>query len=313
MHKQDKIYVAGHTGLLGFALVDRLKALGYTNLLLRTAQELDLTRQKEVEAFFEQEKPDYVFLVAAMVGGILFREGKNAGFLNNNILIQSNVISSAVQNKVKKLIFIGSGSVYPDTAPQPIREEEAFTGGLNKTIEAYGLSKIVGMKLCEYFDELNVTKCVVATPTNLYGRNDKYDPKTSHVVPALIKKFHDAKVNKEEEVMILGSGNARREFLFADDLADALIFLMQKEEADGNYNIGFGEDISIAELAKLIAEVVGYHGKIRQSNCGQEGFQRKLLDSGKLLQLGWQAETNLKAGLEKTYQDFLSRIEGAKK
>jgi GDP-L-fucose synthase len=304
--KQDaKIYVAGHNGLVGSAIVRALKANGYHNLLLRTSQELDLRRQTEVEDFFAQERPEYVFLAAAKVGGIHANNTYRAEFIYDNLIMEANVIHSAYQFAVEKLLFLGSSCIYPKLCPQPMREEYLLTGFLEPTNEPYAIAKIAGLKLCENYCHQYGVNFISAMPTNLYGINDNFDLANSHVLPALIRKFHQAKQTNADYVEVWGTGSALREFLFVDDLADALLFLMQHYSDKDFINVGTGEEISIKELALTIKAVVGYMGEIKFDPSKPDGTPRKLLDTSKINSLGWYAKTSLKAGIEKTYRWFV--------
>jgi len=271
MEKDAKIYVAGHRGLVGSAIMRKLDSEGYNNIVHRTSSELDLRRQEDVEEFFKQEKPDYVFLAAAKVGGIKANDIYSADFIYDNIMIQSNVIKAAYENNVDKLLFLGSSCIYPKHCDQPMKEEYLLTGKLEPTNEAYAIAKISGIKMCEHFNKQYETNYISAMPTNLYGPNDNFDLETSHVMPALIRKFHEAKVNNEDEVVIWGTGTPKREFLYVDDLADALLFLMNNYDGDEFINIGVGEDISIIELANLIKDIVGFEGEIVKDTSKPDG------------------------------------------
>ena len=308
MNKDNKIYVAGHNGMVGSAIIRKLKAEGYRNIIFKTSSELDLTRQKDVENFFELEKPDYVFLAAAKVGGIHANNTYSADFIYNNLLIEANVIDSSYKTGVTKLLFLGSSCIYPKMAPQPIKEEYLLGGYLEPTNEAYAIAKIAGLKMCEYYNRQYGTNFISAMPTNLYGPNDNYDLQNSHVFPALIRKFHEAKINGAKEVVIWGTGTPKREFLHVDDLADACLFLMLNYEENETVNVGTGKDISILELAQLIAEIVGYNGSIVNDTSKPDGTPRKLLDVSKLHNLGWEAITSLREGTETTYRRFLEVI-----
>jgi GDP-L-fucose synthase len=301
MHKQDKIYIAGHRGMVGSAILRKLKAEGYVNFILRTSKELDLRNQSEVEAFFEETKPDYVFLAAAKVGGIMANNIYRGEFLYDNLMIQNNVIHSAYLNGVKKLMFLGSSCIYPKMAPQPLKEEYLLTGELEPTNEPYAIAKIAGIKMCDAYRAQYGCNFVSVMPTNLYGPNDNYDLNNSHVLPALVRKFISAKNNNAPEVEIWGSGKPKREFLYVDDLADACYFLMQSFNEAGLVNIGVGEDIEIIELAKLIKEIVGYSGEIKTDTSKPDGTPRKLMDVSKLHQLGWKAKISLEEGIKRVY------------
>jgi len=304
MEKDAKIYVAGHRGLVGSAIMRKLKKEDYNNLVYRTSSELDLRRQEKVEEFFKEEKPDYVILAAAKVGGIQANETYSAEFLYDNLMIESNVIEAAYQNNVKKLLFLGSSCIYPKFADQPMKEDYLLSGKLESTNEGYAVAKITGIKLCEHYNKQYGTNFISAMPTNLYGPNDNFDLETSHVLPALIRKFHEAKVNDEDEVVIWGTGKPKREFLHVDDLADGLLFLMNNYNGDRFVNVGVGKDISILELAELIKKVVGFEGEIVNDLSKPDGTPRKLLDVSKLNDLGWNAQISLEAGIKDTYQWF---------
>ncbi len=306
MDQQATIYVAGHRGMVGSAIVRNLQAKGYENIITRTSSELDLRNQAAVADFFATEKPDYVFLAAAKVGGILANNTYRADFLYDNLMIESNIIHSAYQNGVTKLLFLGSSCIYPKMAPQPLREESLLTGLLEPTNEPYAIAKIAGIKLCEAYRSQYGANFISAMPTNLYGPNDNYDLQGSHVLPALIRKFHDAKINSLPTVEVWGTGSPRREFLHADDLADACVFLMLNYNDDLFVNVGTGEDVTIRELAELVQETVGYEGELRWNTDKPDGTPRKLMDVSRLHQLGWKHTTDLRAGLELTYQDFLA-------
>jgi GDP-L-fucose synthase len=304
VNKTDKIYVAGHAGLVGSAITRRLKKDGYTNLLLKTRDELDLTNFKAVQEFFESEKPDYVILAAAKVGGIVANNEYGADFIYENLAIQNNVIKNAAETKVKKLLFLGSSCIYPKLAPQPIKEESLLTGPLEETNKPYAIAKIAGIVMCQAFNKQYGTHFISVMPTNLYGENDNFDLKTSHVLPALMRKIHEAKVNGSPTVSIWGSGKPRRELLYVDDLAQAVVFLMNNYDKDEFLNIGTGEDVTIKELAELIAEVVGFTGEFVFDASKPDGTPRKLLDVSRINAAGWTAKTSLKDGIEKTYNWF---------
>ena len=304
MEKDAKIYVAGHRGLVGSAIMKKLKKEGYNNLVYRTSSELDLRRQEEVEEFFEVEKPEYVILAAAKVGGIQANDTYSAEFLYDNLMIETNVIDAAYQNDVKKLLFLGSSCIYPKFAEQPMKEDYLLSGKLESTNEGYAVAKITGIKLCEHYNKQYDTNFISAMPTNLYGPNDNFDLETSHVLPALIRKFHEAKVNDEGEVVIWGTGKPRREFLHVDDLADSLLFLMNNYNGDQFVNVGVGKDISILELAELIKEIVGFEGEIVNDLSKPDGTPRKLLDVTRLNDLGWEAQISLEEGIKDTYEWF---------
>jgi len=304
MKKNAKIYVAGHRGLVGSAIMRKLKKEGYNNLVYRTSFELDLRRQEKVEEFFEEEKPEYVILAAAKVGGIQANDTYSAEFLYDNLMIETNVIDAAYQNDVEKLLFLGSSCIYPKFADQPMKEDYLLSGKLESTNEGYAVAKITGIKLCEHYNKQYGTNFISAMPTNLYGPNDNFDLKTSHVLPALIRKFHEAKVNDEDEVVIWGTGKPRREFLHVDDLADSLLFLMNNYDGDQFVNVGVGEDISILELAELIKDIVGFEGEIVNDLTKPDGTPRKLLDVSRLNDLGWEAQISLEEGIKDTYKWF---------
>jgi GDP-L-fucose synthase len=305
MNKTDKIYVAGHRGMVGSAIVRKLLSEGYNNIIYRTSKALDLRNQQEVHLFFETEKPSYVFLAAATVGGILANSTFKADFIYDNLMIETNVIHAAYQTGVKKLLFLGSSCIYPKLAPQPLKEEYLLTGLLETTNEPYAIAKIAGIKLCEYFREQYGCNYISAMPTNLYGPNDNYDLQKSHVLPALIRKFHEAKASNAGSVTLWGSGTPKREFLFVDDLADACVYLMLTYNEKEFVNVGTGQDISIQDLALLISDLVGYEGKVQWDNTTPDGTPRKLMDVSRLGALGWAYTTSLETGLKKTYQDFL--------
>jgi GDP-L-fucose synthase len=305
MNPASKIYIAGHTGLVGSAILRGLQSQGYGNLILRTHQELDLEIQKDVNDFFETERPEYVFLAAAKVGGIYANNTYPADFIYNNLIIETNVIHASYKYGVKKLLFLGSSCIYPRLAPQPMKEEYLLTGELEPTNEPYAIAKIAGIKLCQSFNRQYGTKFISVMPTNLYGPNDNYDPVTSHVLAALIRRFYEAKIDKRPFVEAWGTGTPRREFMYSDDMAEACVFLMNSYNGNKIVNIGTGEDITIRELADLVAEVVGYQGEIRWDTSKPDGTPRKLLDVSFLHSLGWKHKTSLKEGLRLTYQDFL--------
>lgn len=305
MEKNSKIYVAGHRGLVGSAIVRNLQERGFTNIIGKTHKELDLTRQDEVEKFFEIEKPEYVFLAAAKVGGIQANNTTPAEFIYDNLMIETNIINSAYKNKVKKLLFLGSSCIYPKFAEQPIKEEYLLTGELEPTNEAYAIAKITGIELCKFYRRQYGCDFISAMPTNLYGINDNFDLETSHVLPALIRKFHEAKMNNEEEVVMWGTGKPLREFMYVDDLADALVHLMLNYSDEIHVNMGTGKDLTIGELAEIVKEVVGYKGKIVNDLSKPDGTPRKLLDVSKLESTGWKYKTELKEGIEKVYKWYL--------
>ena len=300
-----RIFVAGHRGLVGSALVRRLEAAGRHDLLLRTRQQLDLTDSAAVDAFFEGERPDQVYLAAARVGGILANQTYPADFLRENLAIEINVIEAAYRYGVQKLLFLGSSCVYPKHAPQPIREEYLLSGPLEPTNRAYAIAKIAGLELCRSFHEQYGSRFIAVMPTNLYGPNDDFDLDSSHVLPALIRKFHEAKLAGASEVVVWGSGTPKREFLHVDDLADACVFLMDRFDDAEPINIGTGEDISIADLSKLIAEVVGFEGDVVYDRSKPDGTPRKLLDVTRLHALGWTHRIGLREGIELTYKWYV--------
>ena len=306
MIPKAKIYIAGHRGMVGSAILRKLKAEGYSNFIVRTSTDLDLSIQSEVEQFFHNERPDYVFLAAAKVGGILANNTYRADFIYDNIMIQSNVIRAAHKYGVKKLLFLGSSCIYPKMAPQPLKEEYLLTGLLEPTNEPYAIAKIAGIKMCDAFRDQYGCNFISVMPTNLYGPNDNYDLKTSHVLPALIRKFHEAKKQNAPSVMMWGTGSPQREFLHVDDLADACYYLMQNYDEPGLVNIGTGEDISIKELALLIKEIVGYEGEIEHDLSKPDGTPRKLMDVSKLKQAGWKAEIGLRHGIQQVYKSLKS-------
>jgi GDP-L-fucose synthase len=310
MNKQDKIYIAGHRGLAGSALVRRLTAEGYTKLLVRSHRQLDLTDQRAVTEFFAGERPDYVFLAAARVGGIHANETYPADFIRDNLQIEINVIDAAWRCGVQKLLFLGSSCIYPRLAPQPITEDSLLGGPLEPTNEWYAIAKIAGIKLCQAYRRQYGWRAIALMPTNLYGPGDNFHPENSHVLPALIRRFHEAKVHAREAVIVWGSGAPRREFLHVDDLAEAALFLMRHYEDEAIINVGVGEDISIAELADLIREQVGYRGRIVFDTSKPDGTPRKLLDVRRLRELGWQARIGLREGIAATYAWFLAQQYG---
>lgn len=307
MNKEAKIFIAGHRGMVGSAIHRKLTSLGYTNIVTRTSAELDLRLQERVNEFFEAERPEYVFLAAAKVGGILANNTYRADFIYENIMIQSNIIHSSYATGVKKLMFLGSSCIYPKLAPQPLKEDYLLTGLLEPTNEPYAIAKIAGIKMCDAYRSQYGCDFISVMPTNLYGPNDNYDLQNAHVLPSLVRKFHEAKLNKAPEVTIWGSGSPKREFLHADDLADACVFLMNTYSDEGLVNIGTGEDISISDLALMIKEVVGYEGAIVYDASKPDGTPRKLMDVSKLSGLGWKYTISLKKGLEMVYQEYQSR------
>jgi GDP-L-fucose synthase len=304
MQQHDKIYVAGHRGMVGSAITRKLQKEGFTNLLQKTSAELDLKDQAAVRDFFEKERPDYVFLAAAKVGGILANNIYRGEFLYDNLMIQNNTIDAAYRSGVKKLMFLGSSCIYPKLAPQPLKEEYLLTGELEPTNEPYAIAKIAGIKMADAYRSQYGCNFISVMPTNLYGPNDNYDLNKSHVLPALIRKFHEAKQKGEPEVILWGSGNPKREFLHADDLADACFFLMQQYNEAGFVNVGTGEDLEIKELAQMIKNIVGYTGEIKNDLAKPDGTPRKLMDVGKLHRLGWTASISLENGIRRVYEDF---------
>jgi GDP-L-fucose synthase len=305
MKPENRVYVAGHRGLVGSAITRRLSAEGFDDLITRTRGELDLTDARAVDDFFADERPEYVFLAAAKVGGILANSTYPADFLRDNLAIELNVIEAARNHGVKKLLFLGSSCIYPRLAPQPMKEDALLTGPLEATNEPYAVAKIAGIKLCQAYNRQYGTDYVSVMPTNLYGPEDNFDLQTSHVLPALIRKFHEAKERGEPYVTVWGTGTPRREFLHVDDLADACVFLMRNYSGDEPVNVGVGEDISIAGLAQIVQEVVGYEGELAFDTTKPDGTPRKLLDVGRLHDLGWRASIPLKEGIAQTYEWFL--------
>lgn len=301
MEKDKKIYIAGHAGLVGSAIVNQLRAQGYTNILTRSHHELDLRSQQAVEQFFAQEKPDYVFLAAARVGGIQANMNAPADFLYDNLAIELNVIHAAYTHGVKKLLFMGSSCIYPRMCPQPIKEEYLLTGELEKSNEGYAIAKIAGLKLCEFYNTQHGTQFISCMPTNLYGPRDNFNLQTSHVLPALIRKLYTAKKNNEPFVNIWGTGNVFREFLYIDDLADCCLFLMNTYEGNQIVNVGTGKDITIADLARMVKKIVGFEGELIFDPTKPEGTPRKLLNVDRINELGWHAQTSLEQGIKKTF------------
>lgn len=308
MNKQDKIYIAGHRGMVGSAILRALKDKGYTNFLLRTSIELDLRNQQAVADFFAQEKPDYVFLAAAKVGGIVANNTYRADFIYENLMIQSNVIHQAYVNKVKKLMFLGSSCIYPKMAPQPLKEDYLLTGLLEPTNEPYAIAKIAGIKMCDSYREQYGCNFISVMPTNLYGPNDNYDLKNSHVLPAMLRKFITAKRNNDSAVTIWGTGSPKREFLYADDLASACLFLMETHNDSGLVNIGVGDDISILDLAQMVKKTIGFEGDILTDTSKPDGTPRKLMDVSKLNNLGWKASITLQEGIQKVYEEIKDTV-----
>ena len=306
MEKNAKIYVAGHRGMVGSAIVRQLEKQGYTNIVVRTHKELDLTRQDQVEAFFEAEKPEYVFLAAAKVGGIMGNATAKADFMYDNMILEMNVIHAAWENGCKKLEFLGSSCIYPKFAPQPMKEDCLLTSSLESTNEAYALAKISGLKYCEYLNTQYGTDYISVMPTNLYGPNDNYHPEHSHVLPALIRRFHEAKESGVKSVTCWGDGSPLREFMYVDDLADLCVFLMNNYSGNETVNAGTGKELTIKELTELVAKVVGYEGEILWDPSKPNGTPRKLLDVSKAASLGWTYKTELEDGIRLTYDDFLN-------
>ncbi|WP_143315775.1 GDP-L-fucose synthase [Clostridium sp. HBUAS56017] len=305
MNKDSKIYVAGHRGLVGSAIVRGLETKGFTNIVVRTHAELDLKDSTKVEDFFKSEKPEYVFLAAAKVGGILANSNYPADFIYENLQIQNNVIGMAHKYKVKKLMFLGSSCIYPKMCPQPIKEEYLLSGYLEETNEAYALAKISGLKMCQFFNKQYGTNYISVMPTNLYGPYDNFHPQNSHVMPALIRRFHEAKESNDKEVVVWGSGTPLREFLYSEDMADACIYLMETYEGNDFFNIGTGKEITIKGLAEMIKEIVGYEGKLVFDSSKPDGTPRKLLDVSKLEEVGWKYKVELRDGIEKAYKWFV--------
>jgi GDP-L-fucose synthase len=315
MNLNDKIYIAGHRGLVGSAIVRQLEDRGFTNLLMRTHKELDLTNQAQVQNFFQQEKPDYVILAAAKVGGIHANNTYPADFIYQNMMIEVNVINSAYENKVKRLLFLGSTCIYPKAVEQPMREDALLTDVLEPTNEPYALAKIAGIKLCESYNRQHGTDFRSVMPTNLYGINDNFHPENSHVIPALMRRFHEAKVNNDAEVVVWGAGNAMREFLYVDDMAAASLFVLELDEETyqvntkpmlSHINVGTGKDVTIREMAETMKQVVGFKGKLSFDTTKPDGAPRKLIDVSRLSNMGWKYSVDLKNGLEKTYDWYLN-------
>lgn len=308
LDRTKKIYVAGHRGLVGSALVRKLQAEGFLNIVTRTHTELDLTRQTEVEKFFEEEKPDYVILAAAKVGGIYANDTYPADFIIKNLQIECNVIDAAHKNGVKKLLFLGSSCIYPRECPQPIKEEYLLSGYLEKTNEAYALAKIAGLKMCAFYNQQYGTDFISVMPCNLYGINDNFSPENSHVLPALIRKFHEAKVNNASTVTVWGSGKPLREFLNVDDLADACLYLMDHYKGNEFFNVGYGKEVTILELAQMVKQVTGFQGEIVMDASKPDGTPRKLTDISKLKKMGWEPKISLEEGLKQTYEWYKTNI-----
>tara|TARA_B100000214_G_C23956518_1_gene623108 strand:- start:1099 stop:2061 length:963 start_codon:yes stop_codon:yes gene_type:complete len=320
MNLNDKIYIAGHRGLVGSAVLRNLESKGFNNLLTKSHKDLDLTNQTKVKNFFDKEKPDYVILAAAKVGGIYANNTYPADFIYQNTMIETNIIHSAYENKVKRLLFLGSTCIYPKEIEQPMREDALLSNKLEPTNEPYALSKILGIKLCESYNRQHGTDFRSVMPTNLYGINDNFDPENSHVIPGLMQRFHNAKINNDNEVMVWGTGNAMREFLFVDDMAEASLFVLgiDKEIYDENtlpmishINVGSGKDITIKELAEIMKEVVGFEGKISFDNTKPDGSPRKLIDVSRLSKMGWKNRTSLREGLELTYNWYKNNLDNA--
>jgi GDP-L-fucose synthase len=308
VEKRAKIYIAGHKGMVGSAIFRKLELEGYTNLITRSSKELDLRDQRMVSDFFASEKPEYVFLAAAKVGGIIANDAYRADFIYENLVIQNNVIHQSYLNDVKKLMFLGSSCIYPKLAPQPIKEEYILTGPLEYSNEPYAIAKIAGIKMCEAYRSQYGCNFISVMPTNLYGYNDNYHPLNSHVLPALIRKFHAAKENSSGKVIVLGTGNPLREFLFSDDLADACFFLMQNYDEPQLINIGTGKDLSIKDLALLIKKITGFEGDLEFDSSKPDGTPRKLLDVSKLHSFGWTHKIDLEEGIHLAYEDFKKNI-----
>jgi GDP-L-fucose synthase len=308
MDKHAKIYVAGHRGMVGSAIVRRLQTTGYSNVLTRTHAELDLTHQTSVEQFFKQEKPDYVFLAAAKVGGIHANNTYRGEFIYQNLMMEANIVHAAWQAGEQRLLFLGSSCIYPRDCPQPIKEDYLLTGPLEPTNEPYAIAKIAGIKLCESYNRQYGTQYVSVMPTNLYGPNDNYDLNNSHVLPALIRKAHEAKLRGDASYVVWGSGKPMREFLYVDDMADACVYLMEHDDIhDGLFNVGTGQDVTIRELAETVMDVVGFEGEIVFDASKPDGTPRKLLNVDRLRALGWQSETSLRDGIAKAYADFMTK------
>lgn len=304
----SKIYIAGHNGMVGSAISRKLKSLGYHNLITKSSKELDLRNQKQTQDFFKNEQPEFVFLAAAKVGGILANSTYKADFIYDNLMIQNNVIKSAHYYSVKKLLFLGSSCIYPRDASQPIKEEYLLSGYLESTNEPYAIAKIAGLKMCEYFREQYGCNFISAMPSNVYGPNDNFEPKTSHVFAALIKKFHGAKIHNQSKVEIWGSGSPKREFLHVDDLANALIFLMENYHSKETINIGTGQDISIKELSYSMQNIIGFNGELEWNTSMPDGTAKKLLDVSKINNLGWKADIKLNTGIALTYDWYTKNL-----
>jgi GDP-L-fucose synthase len=309
MNINDKIYIAGHRGMVGSAIRRKLEQDGFKNLLFKTSDELDLRCQQAVHDFFEKEKPDYIFLAAARVGGILANDTFRADFLYENLMIESNIIHEAWKSAVKKLLFLGSSCIYPKMAPQPLKEEYLLTGLLEHTNEPYAIAKIAGIKLCDAYRAQYGCNFISVMPTNLFGPNDHYDLKNSHVLPALIRKFHEAKMNREPFVTIWGTGEPKREFLHVDDVAEACLFLMENYNEPGLVNVGMGSDLSILDLAKLIAGITGYKGEIKKDLTKPDGTPRKLMDVSKINAMGWKSRISLEEGIRSVYEGYQKKTD----
>jgi GDP-L-fucose synthase len=309
MRNNAKIFVAGHRGMVGSAIVRRLKDKGLNNIVTRTSSQVDLRNQQQVNSFFEEEKPEFVFLAAAKVGGIMANNTYRADFLYDNLMIESNIIQASYENKVEKLLFLGSSCIYPKLAPQPLKEESLLTGLLESTNEPYAIAKIAGIKLCEAYRDQHGCNFISAMPTNLYGQGDNYHPSNSHVIPGLLRKFHEAKINNSEKVEIWGTGKPLREFMYVDDLADACVFLMERYNEKIFVNIGTGTDLTIRDLADAIKDVTGYQGKLVFDESKPDGTPRKLMDVTRLSQMGWKYTIPLKEGLKKAYDFFQKETE----
>ena len=313
MDSDSKIFVAGHKGLVGSAIVRNLESNGHTNIITRTRDELDLTNSDAVKKFFMEERPEYVFLAAAKVGGIGGNSDYPADFIYENLMIQSNIISCAAESEVKKLLFLGSSCIYPKFAEQPITEDQLLSGHLESSNEAYAIAKIAGIKMCQAYRRQHGLNAISLMPTNLYGPNDNFDHNSSHVLPAMIRKFHEAKINNHSDVVLWGSGSPMREFLFVDDMAEAVVFAMENNLPEHLYNIGTGKDIAIKDLAEIIQRIIGHKGNILWDNTKPDGTPRKLMDVSKMKELGWQYSTEIEEGIEKTYTWFLENIQEIKK
>lgn len=311
MDKNAKIFVAGHRGMVGAAIARDLERKGYKNIVIRARTELDLTNQQDVTGFLSQEKPDFIFMAAAKVGGIHANNSLRADFLYQNLMIEANIVHAAQRAGVQRMLFLGSSCIYPRDCPQPIKEEYLLTGPLEQTNEPYAIAKIAGIKLCESYNRQYGTEYVSAMPTNLYGPNDNYDLNNSHVLPALIRKAHEARQRGDKELVVWGSGRPMREFLYVDDMADACVFLMEKKLTESLFNVGMGEDVTIRELAETVMKVVGFEGDIVYDSTKPDGTPRKLLNVDRMKHLGWTARTSLEVGIAKAYADFKQRYSDA--